>query len=119
MRTLDVLAAILVVVGAANWGLVGLFQFDLVAAIFGDGTMLSRMVYSFEIQPADGDGERCTLIQTARFKPKGLVGLAYWYAVVPLHGIVFKGMLRGIRRTAVLAAHAPSDAGSGSLPCVH
>lgn len=46
MKNFDVLAAILVVVGAANWGLVGLFQFDLVAALFGDATMLSRIVYS-------------------------------------------------------------------------
>jgi uncharacterized membrane protein YuzA (DUF378 family) len=45
MRTLDVVAAILVVVGALNWGLVGLFQFDLVAAIFGDAAVLSRIVY--------------------------------------------------------------------------
>ena len=34
----------------------------------------------------------------------GLAGLAYWYAVLPLHGIVFNGMLRGIQRAA--AAHA-------------
>jgi len=45
MKTLDVVAAILVVVGALNWGLVGLFQFDLVAAIFGDAAFLSRIVY--------------------------------------------------------------------------
>ncbi|MGB0716349.1 MAG: DUF2867 domain-containing protein, partial [Phycisphaerae bacterium] len=42
----------------------------------------------------------CHVQQTARFKPKGLLGIAYWYAVVPLHGIVFTGMLNGIRRTA-------------------
>ena len=45
MKTFDVLAAILVVVGAVNWGLVGLLQFDLVAAIFGDMSVISRMVY--------------------------------------------------------------------------
>jgi hypothetical protein len=45
MKTFDVIAAILVVVGAANWGLVGLFQFDLVAALLGDGAILSRFVY--------------------------------------------------------------------------
>jgi uncharacterized membrane protein YuzA (DUF378 family) len=45
MKTIDVLAAILVVVGALNWGLVGLLQFDLVAAIFGDMSVISRMVY--------------------------------------------------------------------------
>lgn len=44
--------------------------------------------------------KRSTLIQTARFKPRGLLGIAYWYAVVPLHGLVFSKMLRGIRRDA-------------------
>ena len=37
---------------------------------------------------------------TARFRPKGLLGLAYWYAVLPAHHIVFNGMLNGIKRTA-------------------
>lgn len=46
MKKFDVIAAILVVVGAANWGLVGLFQFDLVAALFGEASMLSRIVYT-------------------------------------------------------------------------
>ncbi|HRX85089.1 MAG TPA: DUF378 domain-containing protein [Phycisphaerae bacterium] len=45
MKTMDVVAAVLVVVGALNWGLVGLFQFDLVAALLGDGSLLSRLVY--------------------------------------------------------------------------
>jgi uncharacterized membrane protein YuzA (DUF378 family) len=36
---------ILLIVGGLNWGLVGLFGFDLVAAIFGVGTMLTRLVY--------------------------------------------------------------------------
>jgi hypothetical protein len=45
MKTFDILAAILVVVGAVNWGLVGLFQFDLVATIFGDMSVMSRLVY--------------------------------------------------------------------------
>jgi len=40
------------------------------------------------------------LTQTARFKPRGLVGLIYWVAVLPLHGFVFRGMLRGIRQSA-------------------
>ena len=46
MKSIDVLAAILVVIGALNWGLVGLLQFDLVATLFGDATILSRLVYS-------------------------------------------------------------------------
>ncbi len=37
---------VLVLVGALNWGLVGLFNFDLVAAIFGEMSSLSRLVYT-------------------------------------------------------------------------
>jgi len=55
---------------------------------------------SFEIEPGSEGGSSCRLVQTARFKPRGLWGLVYWYLVVPLHGIVFKGMLHGIRRAA-------------------
>lgn len=47
MKTLDVLAASLLVIGGLNWGLVGLFQFDLVAAIFGgQHATLARVVYA-------------------------------------------------------------------------
>lgn len=38
-------AHILVVIGALNWGLVGLFDFDLVATLLGDMTVVSRIVY--------------------------------------------------------------------------
>ncbi len=40
------------------------------------------------------------LTMIARFRPRGLLGLAYWYAVLPLHNLVFGGMLKGIRDTA-------------------
>ena len=52
------------------------------------------------------------LTMTARFRPKGLLGVLYWYAVVPLHNIVFGGMLRGIKR----AAEANQDAADVGLP---
>jgi uncharacterized membrane protein YuzA (DUF378 family) len=46
MRVLDVVAAVLLVIGGLNWGLVGLFQFDLVATIFGgQEAAISRVVY--------------------------------------------------------------------------
>jgi uncharacterized membrane protein YuzA (DUF378 family) len=46
ITTLDRIALALVVVGALNWGLVGLLQFDLVATLFGgESAMLSRLVY--------------------------------------------------------------------------
>jgi uncharacterized membrane protein YuzA (DUF378 family) len=45
MRPIDILAAVLLVVGGLNWGLVGIFDFNLVAALFGTGTMIARVVY--------------------------------------------------------------------------
>lgn len=45
MQPLNVLTLILLVVGGLNWGLVGAFNFDLVAAIFGEGSALARIVY--------------------------------------------------------------------------
>jgi uncharacterized protein len=46
MNTVDWVAYVLVLVGGLNWGLIGFFKFDLVAAIFGDMTALSRAVYA-------------------------------------------------------------------------
>lgn len=49
MKKLDVLAAVLVIVGGANWGLVAIAEFDLVAAIFGlefgETNAITRVVY--------------------------------------------------------------------------
>jgi hypothetical protein len=45
MKTVSWIAIILLIIGGLNWGLVGLFGFDLVAAIFGAMSMLSRIVY--------------------------------------------------------------------------
>ena len=46
MKILDTIALLLVIIGAINWGLIGFFQFDLVAAIFGDMSTFSRIIYS-------------------------------------------------------------------------
>jgi len=46
MRALNIITLILVIIGGLNWGLVGLFQFDLVATLFGEQTaIISRIVY--------------------------------------------------------------------------
>lgn len=45
MKAVDTIALVLLIVGGLNWLLVGLFDFDLVATLFGDMTMLSRIVY--------------------------------------------------------------------------
>lgn len=46
MNALDWAATILMIVGGLNWGLVGLFDYNVVAALFGDQTPLTRLVYA-------------------------------------------------------------------------
>ena len=57
MNALQWITFILVIIGGINWGLVGFFSFDLVAVIFGNMSMISRIVY-------------------------GLVGLSAIYAII-------------------------------------
>ncbi len=45
MKIIDKIALVLVVIGAINWGLVGIFNFNLVDAIFGAMSILSRIIY--------------------------------------------------------------------------
>ena len=45
MKVIDKIALVLIVIGALNWGLIGIFNFNLVAAIFGDMTVISRIIY--------------------------------------------------------------------------
>ena len=46
MKALNITTLLLVIVGGINWGLVGLLNFDLVAALFGEMSLLSRIVYT-------------------------------------------------------------------------
>jgi uncharacterized protein YbjT (DUF2867 family) len=57
-----------------------------------------RAWLEFEVS---GGGSSATIRQTAIFDPVGLAGIAYWYALYPLHQLVFGGMLRAIARTAL------------------
>ena len=46
MKTLKIITLILIIVGALNWGLIGLFDFDLVATLFGGAdALLSKIIY--------------------------------------------------------------------------
>ena len=55
----------------------------------------------FTVRP-EGEGSR--LEQIAFFEPHGLLGLIYWYSVLPFHLFVFPGMIRTLRRRAEAAA---------------
>lgn len=46
MKTLDVLAAVLLVIGGLNWGLIGLFEFNLVEFITGPMHIIARVIYA-------------------------------------------------------------------------
>lgn len=57
--------------------------------LFAEMKLPGEAWLEFHIQDA-------TLIQTATFRPKGLLGRIYWFAVFPLHGIVFRGLIRAL-----------------------
>jgi len=59
-------------------------------------------ILEFEVHPVAPNKSR--LVTTARFHPAGLVGLLYWYALVPVHNLIVKGMPRERARTAERAA---------------
>ena len=46
MHILKIIAYILVIIGAINWGLIGILNYDLVASIFGEMSLISRIIYS-------------------------------------------------------------------------
>ena len=52
----------------------------------------------FEVTPLDGG--RSLIRQTATFDPRGVMGYAYWYAVYPVHALLFRGLLRRIAQRA-------------------
>ena len=45
MKVIDTIALILIIIGAINWGLIGLFNFNLVDTIFGTMSIISRIIY--------------------------------------------------------------------------
>jgi hypothetical protein len=84
---------------AVDFWRVSAVEADRRLALRAEMRLPGEALLEFSIEPAGQPG-RCRLVQTATFRPRGLVGLAYWYTVLPLHRIVFGRMLQGIRRTA-------------------
>jgi hypothetical protein len=56
-----------------------------------------RAWLEFGVEPAGGGA---IIHQTAVFEPTGLSGLLYWYALSPVHALVFRGLLRAVARRA-------------------
>lgn len=80
------------------WRVVG-YKRDRRLALRAEMKLPGEAMLEFQIDP--GGAGQCTLHQIALFQPRGLLGLMYWYAVVPFHQIVFSGMLQGIERQAL------------------
>lgn len=83
------------------WRVVGIDR-DRTLSLRAEMKLPGEAQLDFHIEPIATERKPplTRLVMTARFRPRGLAGLLYWYAVVPLHEVVFGGMLRGIRKTA-------------------
>jgi uncharacterized protein YbjT (DUF2867 family) len=68
--------------------------------------MPGRGWLEFEVVPVD-DGRRTLIRQTATFDPRGLLGQAYWYAILPVHEVIFRGLLQRIAARALQRDKGP------------
>jgi uncharacterized protein YbjT (DUF2867 family) len=90
------------------WRVVGVEQ-DRGVSLRAEMRLPGEALLEFRIEPRDEN--QCILRQTALFQPRGLLGLLYWYAVLPFHQLVFRGMLAGIQRDALQIALETEPAG--------
>jgi hypothetical protein len=89
------------------WRVVG-FELDRRLSLRAEMRLPGEGMLEFQIEPANpASNSQCIVRQTALFQPRGLLGLLYWYAVLPFHQLVFRGMLAGIRRDAHQIALEP------------
>lgn len=96
---------------AVDFWRVEAFEEDRLLRLSAEMKLPGRAWLQFEVE---GSGESVTTIrQTAIFDPVGLLGLLYWYALYPVHALIFAGMLRGIAREA---QRATSPTRSAILP---
>jgi uncharacterized protein YbjT (DUF2867 family) len=86
------------------WRVVGVER-DRRLALRAEMKLPGEALIEFRIR-ARGEFQ-CILQQRALFRPRGLFGLLYWYSVAPLHYMVFRGMLVGIRRETLKIAAGP------------
>jgi len=91
---------------AVDFWRVEAFEPDRLLRLAAEMKLPGRAWLQFEV----GGGEDAAVIrQTAIFDPAGLSGLAYWYALYPIHTLVFRGMLREIKRAAMAGVRSTGD----------
>jgi uncharacterized protein YbjT (DUF2867 family) len=79
------------------------FEQDRLLRLSSEMKSPGRIWLQFEV---NGDEAGTTLRQTAIFDPHGLAGLAYWYALYPVHYLIFEGMLRRIGQAAIASGRS-------------
>ena len=92
-----------------DWWRVEQFARDHRLRLVAEMRLPGRAWLEFDVEQR---GEFSVMKQTAMFDPVGLWGLLYWYAVYPLHALVFKGMFAAIVREAEKARDAETLATS-------
>ena len=80
------------------WRVVG-FEEGRVLSLRAEMKLPGEAMLEFRVKA--NNALQCTLVQRALFQPRGLLGILYWYSVMPLHNIVFKGMLQGVMRQSI------------------
>jgi hypothetical protein len=83
------------------------FEPDRLLRLRAEMRLPGRAWLQFEVTPVEGD--RSEIRQTAIFDPAGLAGLAYWYALYPVHSLVFGGMLRALAARAEAEPDVTTD----------
>ncbi|MEM7230482.1 MAG: DUF2867 domain-containing protein, partial [Planctomycetota bacterium] len=95
------------------WRVIGIDQ-DRMLTLLAEMKLPGTATLNFELEPTTPSHEESSanetrLTMTAKFRPKGILGILYWYTVLPLHNLVFGGMLRGIKRAAEVDAMNEQD----------
>jgi uncharacterized protein YbjT (DUF2867 family) len=80
-----------------DWWRVEAYEPDHLLRLRAEMKLPGRAWLEFEVRPTERGS---SIRQTAVFDPSGLLGLLYWYAIYPLHAVVFRGMLDGIAQAA-------------------
>jgi uncharacterized protein YbjT (DUF2867 family)/uncharacterized protein YndB with AHSA1/START domain len=90
------------------------YEPDRLLRLRADLKLPGRGWLEFEVTPLDG-GRRSRVRQTATFDPRGLLGRAYWYALLPVHDWMFSGLLHEIVRRGSLQGIGSSGHPTGRL----
>jgi len=92
---------------AIDWWTVERVEPDHRLRLAADLKLPGRGWLEFEVEPLDGG--RCRIRQTATFDPRGLLGRLYWYALLPIHAVLFRGLIRAIASRAEARAGRDVD----------